>query len=98
MAKTRTSIVSFKPAKRTDRGFYQVSFDIGKDSVNHQVTVDSFPKLEAEVRRLAVEFGQTCSPYIRLPKGERNPPGFDAFCKTINIIDHEPLTWKRTTR
>lgn len=87
MAKTRTYIVSFNRAKRTDRGYYQVSFDIGSANVNHHVTADSFAKLEAEVRRLAVEFGQTCSPYIRLPKGERNPAGFDAFKKTLNIID-----------
>lgn len=88
MAKTRTYIVSFNRAKRTDRGYYQVSFDMTEASVNHRVTTDSFPKLESEVRRLAHEFGQTCSPYIRLPKGERNPPGFEAFCKTINIIDY----------
>lgn len=87
MAKIRTYIVSFNRAKRTDRGYYQVSFDISEPNINHRVTTDSFSKLEAEVRRLAVEFGQTCSPYIRLPKGERNPPGFDKFCKTINIID-----------
>lgn len=87
MAKTRTYIVSFNRAKRTDRGYYQVSFDMAEPNVNHRVEADSFTKLEAEVRRLAAEFGQTCSPYIRLPKPERNPPGFDAFCKTINIID-----------
>jgi hypothetical protein len=87
MAKTRTYIVSFNRAERTDRGFYRVSFDIGKPNVNHQVTCHNFTQLEDEVRHLAAEFGLPCSSYIRLPKGERNPPGFDKFCKTLNIID-----------
>lgn len=87
MAKTRTYIVSFNKAERTERGGSKVSFEIGQPNTDHRVTTDSFDKLEAEVRRLAADYGRTCSPYIRLPAGERTPPGFGAFRDRMHIID-----------
>jgi hypothetical protein len=87
MAKEYTYIVSFNRAKRTDRGFYQVSFDIGKASVNHEVTAASLDDLDRRVTELAHQFGQTCSPYVRLKdKTQRAPKGFNAW-KPNWIID-----------
>ena len=93
MAKSYTYLVSFNRAERTPRGFYWVTFDMASPSVRHEVVASSFPALESEVRRLALEFGQTCSPYIRLKdQAARKPAGFDAFTETLNIIDVEPVT------
>jgi len=89
MAKSRDYIVSFSPAERQPWGGYTVALSLMTGGVKHTVTADSFAVLETEVRRLAREFGRTCSPYVRLPRGERNPPGFDAWCRTVNIIDVE---------
>lgn len=91
MAKERTYIVSFNQANRTDRGFYTVHFDISKGNTDHKVTCYTFDQLERQVRLLAADYGLPCSAYIRLPKSERNPPGFEKFCKTLNIIDVEPV-------
>lgn len=90
MAKSRTYLVSFSPAERQAWGGYSIALSLMGGGGRHTVEADSFGKLEAEVRRLAREYGRTCSPYIRLPKSERNPPGFDAWKRTINIIDVEP--------
>jgi hypothetical protein len=57
---------------------------------NHEVQAASLADLEREVRRLAAEFGQTCSPYVRLKdRKERNAPGFDAWSRKLNIIEVE---------
>lgn len=94
MAQSRNYIVSFNRAEKTSHGSFRVSFDIGKPNVNHAVSADSFKTLEAEVRRLAQAYGQTCSPYVRLAdKKERKPAGFDAWYRTLNIIEVEaPVT------
>lgn len=85
MAKSCTYHVSFSPAERTPHG-YLVRFAIGQPDVRHTVVGD-LAALEAAVRRLAVEYGRTCSPYIRQPKGDRAVPGFRALCDRLRIID-----------
>jgi hypothetical protein len=87
MATLRTFLVNLSPAKRTTHGFTaELSYAMGQTP--HEVTVDSFAKLESEVRRLAQEFGQTCAPFIRLKdRGARKPVGFDRFTDSLRIID-----------
>lgn len=88
MAKTHTYLVSFNRAKRTDRGYYQVTFDMAAPSVKHTVEASTFEALETEVRRLAGEFGLPCSPHVRLPdRTARKPAGFDKWYSRMNIID-----------
>lgn len=89
MAKTRTYSVSFNPAEKTAHGF-RVAISLMNTGTRHEIQASSFPELEKEVRRLAQQFGQSCSPYIRLPKGERNPPGFDAWRATVEFIEVVP--------
>jgi hypothetical protein len=91
MAKSNTYLVSFSPAERR-RGGFIVRFTIGgKSDTNHRVEASSLATLEAEVRRLAREYGQTCSPYVRLAdRKARKPAGFDAWVDTMKIIDVEP--------
>lgn len=91
MAKSRTYIVSFSPAERQAWGGYTIALSTMIGGQRHEIVADSFAVLEADVRRLAREYGRTCSAYVRLPKGERNPPGFDAWCRTVNIIDVEAV-------
>lgn len=87
MAKSHTYLVSFNRAERNERGFYRVFFDIGTASVNHEVSASSFDELEREVNRLAVDYGKTCSPYVRLKdKNARAPNGFKNW-KPNWIID-----------
>ena len=87
MGKVRKYLVSFSPAKRTDYGF-QVSITVGIGAKATEVEAGDFKTLEAEVRKLAAEYGQTCSPYIRLKgRGERNAPGFDKCADSLRIID-----------
>jgi hypothetical protein len=89
MPTLRTYLVSFSPAKRTTHGF-QVELGVMAESLNKrmEVTAASLPDLEKEVRRLAAEYGQTCSPYIRLKdRSARKPAGFDKFCTSLQIIN-----------
>lgn len=89
MSKTRTYLVSFSPAEKTPYG-YRVAISLLTAGKRHEVQASSFPELEREVRRLAAEFGQSCSPYIRMPKGERNPPGFNAWSNSLRFIEAMP--------
>ena len=84
---TQTYLVSFSPATRVAGGFQTgVSTLVG--GTKHEVSAAGLDALEAEVRRLAVEFGQTCAPYVRLKDScARKPRGFDAWCRTIQCID-----------
>lgn len=72
MAKSRVYCVSLLPAEVGDRMF-RVSLGVAvKNGKDYTVTADSFDKLEAEIRRLAVEdFKQTCAVLCHVPKGER---------------------------
>lgn len=90
MAIAKTYYVSFSPAERTSWGGYSVSLSLVNADERHTVTGD-LAHLETEVRRLAREFGRTCSPYIRQPKGDRAVPGFKALCSKLNIIDVEAV-------
>lgn len=93
MGKLRTYLVSFCPAKRSERGYYQVSITVGIGAKATEVEAGDFPTLEREVRRLAAEYvaegkHSACSPYIRLKaRGERSAPGFERWSRTLNIID-----------
>lgn len=87
---SREYLVSFNKAEKQTWGGYAITFDIGTRSENHTVSAATLPDLEQQVRRLALAFGATCSPYVRMPKGARKPGGFDAWTKTINIIEHVP--------
>lgn len=92
MAQTRTYYVSFNPAERQKWGGYSITFDLSATGERHTVTADSFDKLTTEVHRLARAYGRTCSAHIRVPTGQRKPPGFDKLCRTLNIIDFVPET------
>lgn len=88
MAKIHNYIVSFNPAEKTDYGF-TVTFEMSKPNVNHRVSADNFVALEAEVRRLAHEYGRTCSPYVRLAdRNARKPAGFDKWSGALKVIEY----------
>lgn len=86
MAISKTYIVSFSPAERQAWGGYTIALSLMTGGTRHTVTGD-LAHIEAEVRRLAREYGRTCSPYIRQPRGDRAVPGFKALCSKLNIID-----------
>lgn len=86
----REYLVSFNPAEKQGWGGYTISFDMTTSNPVHRVKASSLPDLERDVRELARQYGRTCSPYVRLPRGERKPAGFDAWSKTVNIIDFVP--------
>lgn len=80
MAKSHTYLVSFTPAERQPWGGYTIRVSLMTGGAKHEVEASSFADLEREVRRLAQEFGQTCSPYVRLKdRNARKPAGFDAW-------------------
>lgn len=92
MATVNTFLVSLSPAKRTTHGF-QVELGMMADSMKRstEITASNLPDLETKIRRLALEYGQTCSPYIRLKdRSARKPAGFDKFCDRMGIIDAVP--------
>lgn len=79
MAKVREYLVSFTPAEKTDRGF---TMEVGlmTRGQKHEIEASNFVDLERDVRRLACEFGQSCTPYVRLKNSrERHPIGFDKW-------------------
>lgn len=79
MAKVREYLVSFSPAEKTDLGFSStISLLVGNE--DHELSASNFVDLERDVRRLACEFGQSCTPYVRLKNSrERHPIGFDKW-------------------
>jgi hypothetical protein len=88
MAKIVDYTVSFYPAKRTEQGYYQINLSVAQAPERHVVSVSSLADLEREVRRLAVLFGQPCSPSVRVAdRHARKPNGFDAWYKAMSIID-----------
>jgi hypothetical protein len=98
MGKLRTYLVSFNPAERGDRpGAFSVAITVGLGDKPAEVTAGDFVTLESEVRKLAAAWmtGKTyrdkpipaCSAYVRVRRGERNPPGFDRWTNTLRIID-----------
>lgn len=94
MAKTVTYLVSFNPADRTENG-HRISFRIGEPNVDHEVHASSFLELERVVRKLAREFGRSCSPYIRLKdRKERSPNGFKAWDAKMTFIEFVPTEEK----
>lgn len=87
MATMRNYIVNFHPATRFQGGF-QVEFDCTTRNVYHPVAANSLPSLEAQVRALAAAEGRTVSAYVRMAAAkDRKPNGFDAWAKTVQIID-----------
>lgn len=87
MAKSQTYVVSFSPATRTDYGF-TTDLDIGGKYPRHKIDAATLPALEAEIRRLAAEFGQTCTAFINLAdRKARKPAGFDAWRSKLQVID-----------
>ena len=89
MAISKTYIVSFSPAERQAWGGYTISLSLVGAGTRH-IVIGDLKHLEAEVRRLAGEYGRTCSPYIRQPSGDRAVPGFQALCKRLNILERVP--------
>lgn len=92
MPAIHTYLVSFSPAERTDHGF---TAEIGLMASNlknaTEVNAGSLKDLEAQVRRLAQAYGQTCSPFIRLKdRKARKPAGFEKWSSTMQIIDFVP--------
>lgn len=87
----RTFLVSFNPATVTPSGF-MVAFDLTQRGQAHRVEASTLPELEREVRRLAVDYGQTCSPYVRLATTlDRKPAGFDKWANGLRVIEVEPI-------
>lgn len=87
MGKLRTYVVSFSPAERTPHGFRTV-LSIGERADAHEIVAGDFPTLEAAVRKLALAYGRTCSPFIRLKdRNERAAPGFDRWQRGMTCID-----------
>jgi hypothetical protein len=92
MGKLRTYVVSFTPAQRTaGGGGITMILSMMGDGPRHEIEAGDFPTLEAAVRKLAAEYGQTCSPYVRLKdRNERSPAGFERWKDTLRIIDVAP--------
>jgi len=93
MPTVRTYLVSFSPAEKTDGGF-STSISLLTTGEKHEVSASSLPDLERKVRELARDFGQSCTPYIRLKnRNERSPNGFDAWSggRSIQFIEFVPL-------
>lgn len=94
MAKVRTYLVSFSPADKTDGGF-STSISLLTTGVKHELSASNFVDLERDVRQLAIEFGQSCTPYIRLKdRAERHPIGFDKWndSRAMQFIEFVPAT------
>lgn len=88
MAQARTFLVSFNPATKTECG-YSVALSLMSGGETHKVVAAGMPALDAEVRRLAREvFKQSASAYVRMPRGERAPPGFNAATNKLNFIEY----------
>jgi len=91
MAKVQEYLVSFSPAERTSCGAYSVEISTMTRGVAHTVLASTFEGAETEIRRLAREYGRTCSPFIRLKdKKARKPAGFDNWKSSLNYIDFVP--------
>jgi hypothetical protein len=94
MAKVQEYLVSFSPAERSPDGrAYTVSISMMATGVSHTVLASTFEGAETEIRRLAREYGQTCSTYIRLKdKKARKPAGFDKWAdrRCLRYIDFVP--------
>jgi hypothetical protein len=86
---SRTFIVCFWPAKREKNGTYSVTMAMYAPwPVEHEVTVATLAALEKEFRPLALEYGQTCLPWIKLKDPhDGNFVGYDAWKKKVGHID-----------
>jgi len=88
---TRTFILSFNPAQREGGSTYSVSMKMGEPKIEHEVTVSTLDEFEREIRRLALGFGQTCKPWIRLKdRHDGNFVGFYAWLDKLGVIDFPP--------
>lgn len=92
MAKLRTYTVKMIPAQVSDSGrvlscmvtdFVRVSPTV--------ITAASLDEMEAQVRLLAEQFGQSCAVHIDVPRGQRKPPGFDAATLKLEGIKIEEV-------
>ena len=90
MAKSRKYFVSFSPAERVGGGVITIKISQTIGANKYEVEASSLPELETKVRELAREIRQTCSPYVRVPLGERKPAGFDSWCNSMKVIDFMP--------
>lgn len=91
MPSIRTYNVKLTPAKVSPdigtgfKGFSCMLFD--PRAVTRKVAAASLPDLERQVRDLCRAFGETVAVWVSLPRGERKPSGFDAWCKGIECIE-----------
>lgn len=92
MAKVNTYLVGFCPAQQTEMGLTMEISTMARATA-HEVSAASFADLETEVRRLAHEFGQSCTPIIRLKdRNARKPSGFDSWINShvMRFIEFVP--------
>lgn len=81
MPKTRTAVITAHPAENADFGGITIDLDLaGQRSQSEQITFSTLDELGTNIRGLADRFGKGCAIFVRLPKTDRKPPGFDAFC------------------
>ena len=82
MGKLRKAVLSADPANRGSYGCIEIRFELGAKAFKKEVEFASLDELGLKIASFAKDYGQGCAVFVRLPKGERKPAGFDAFCKT----------------
>lgn len=78
MPQVRTYEVRLVPATREDGCISFTSTGV-IDAAKHVVEASTLPGLKARIVELAREARISCSPMVRVPPGQRKPPGFDRF-------------------
>lgn len=87
MATPRTYTVVMIPAEVSDAG--RVLSCVITQFVTvpkKRLMASSLSDLESKLREMALEFGQSCALSIDVPRGDRKPPGFDAFKSKLQGI------------
>lgn len=89
VAATRTYNVTLTPATVGDGLVTMRVFDPRTKKCS--ITASSLTEMLQKVRAEAKTFGETCSAYVSVPRGERKPPGFDKAVRTLGTaIVFEP--------
>lgn len=90
MPTERKATVQLTPCEFTERanGIETMSFLLFDERAKtYPVTFRKLDELTEECRRLVrEEFKMDAACYVRLPRGERKPPGFDAATRTVQTI------------
>lgn len=97
MPTTRDYRVRFAKAdsyEMAGQQYWQIAISDWMRDAGTVVSAASFLDLEKEVRSLAKAQRRSVSPSIQLnDRKARKPAGFDAFCKSLHVIEYVPEGW-----